>query len=67
MQIPILNIYAEQDHLVPSASSLALKKYIASVDYTVHSFPVGHIGMYVSSKVQKDLPLTIGNWLKMRM
>ncbi len=63
---PILNIYAQADHLVPPASSLALEKYIASVDYTVRSFPVGHIGMYVSSKVQQDLPPTIVNWLKVR-
>ncbi|MBD2566429.1 class III poly(R)-hydroxyalkanoic acid synthase subunit PhaC [Anabaena lutea FACHB-196] len=67
IKIPILNIYAEHDHLVPPASSLALEKYIASTDYTVHCFPIGHIGMYVSSKVQKDLPLTIGNWLKERL
>jgi polyhydroxyalkanoate synthase subunit PhaC len=63
---PILNIYAEQDHLVPPASSLALEKYIASEDYTVRSFPAGHIGMYVSSKVQRDLPPTIVDWLKVR-
>jgi poly(3-hydroxyalkanoate) synthetase len=31
--IPILYIYAEQDHLVPPAFSLALKTYIVSVDY----------------------------------
>ncbi|HYW18197.1 MAG TPA: class III poly(R)-hydroxyalkanoic acid synthase subunit PhaC [Nodularia sp. (in: cyanobacteria)] len=66
IHIPILNIYAEQDHLVLPASSLALEKYIASVDYTVRSFPVGHIGMYVSSKVQKDLPSAIMDWLKVR-
>jgi|GEM_PF-90292 len=66
IRIPILNIYAEQDHLVFPASSLALEKYIASVDYTVRSFPVGHIGMYVSSKVQKSLPPTIVDWLKAR-
>ncbi|MCG6138833.1 MAG: class III poly(R)-hydroxyalkanoic acid synthase subunit PhaC [Nostoc sp. LLA-1] len=66
VNIPILNIYAEHDHLVLPASSLALEKYITSVDYTLQSFPVGHIGMYVSSKVQKDLPATIGDWLKMR-
>ncbi|MBD1880929.1 MULTISPECIES: class III poly(R)-hydroxyalkanoic acid synthase subunit PhaC [unclassified Coleofasciculus] len=65
--IPVLNIYAEQDHLVPSASSLALEKYIGSEDYTVRSFPVGHIGMYVSSKVQRDLPPTIVDWLKARV
>lgn len=64
--IPILNIYAEQDHLVPPASSLALEKYIGSQDYTVCSFPVGHIGMYVSSRVQRDLPPTIVDWLKAR-
>jgi polyhydroxyalkanoate synthase len=66
IRIPILNIYAEQDHLVLPASSLALEKYVGSVDYTVRSFPVGHIGMYVSGKVQKDLPPTIANWVKAR-
>lgn len=66
IHIPILNIYAQQDHLVPPASSLALEKYIGSKDYTLSSFPVGHIGMYVSSKVQKDLPPTIVDWLKLR-
>jgi polyhydroxyalkanoate synthase len=65
IRIPILNIYAEQDHLVPPASSLALKTYIASEDYTLRS-PVGHIGMYVSSKVQRNLPPTIVHWLKVR-
>jgi polyhydroxyalkanoate synthase len=66
IHMPILNIYAEQDHLVLPASSLALEKYIASVDYTVRSFPVGHIGMYVSNKVQQNLPPTIVDWLKAR-
>lgn len=65
--IPILNIYAEQDHLVPPASSLALEKYTNTQDYTLRSFPVGHIGMYVSSKVQRDLPPTIVDWLKERI
>ena len=66
IRMPILNIYAEQDHLVPPASSLALERYIGSEDYTLRSFPVGHIGMYVSSKVQRDLPPTIADWLKAR-
>lgn len=66
IRIPVLNIYAIADHLVPPASSLALEKYIASTDYAVRSFPVGHIGMYVSSKVQQNLPPTIVDWLKPR-
>ncbi len=65
--MPILNLYAEKDHLVPPASSLALKDYIGTTDYTVQSFPVGHVGMYVSGKVQRDLPPAIVNWLQVRM
>ena len=64
--MPVLNLYAEQDHLVPPESSIALKDYVGTDDYTVLSFPVGHIGMYVSGKVQKTLPPTIANWLKER-
>jgi polyhydroxyalkanoate synthase len=65
--VPILNLYAEKDHLVPPASSLALEKYVGASDYTAQGFPVGHIGMYVSGKVQRDLPPTIVNWLKNRV
>jgi polyhydroxyalkanoate synthase len=66
LQMPILNLYAEQDHLVPPASSIALKDLVGAKDYTVRSFPVGHIGMYVSGKVQKELPPTIAEWVKAR-
>jgi polyhydroxyalkanoate synthase len=66
LKMPILNLYAEKDHLVPPESSLALEKYVGTDDYTVHSFPVGHIGMYVSGKVQRDLPPTIVDWLTAR-
>jgi polyhydroxyalkanoate synthase len=66
LTMPVLNIYAEENHLVPPASSLALKKYVGTKDYTVLSYPVGHIGMYVSGKVQKDLPPAIAEWLKKR-
>jgi polyhydroxyalkanoate synthase len=64
--MPVLNLYADKDHLVPPSSSLALGDYVGSKDYTVQSFPVGHIGMYVSGKVQRDLPPAIANWLKAR-
>jgi polyhydroxyalkanoate synthase len=64
--MPVLNLYADKDHLVPPSSTLALGQYVGSQDYTVKSFPVGHIGMYVSGKVQRDLPPVIANWLKER-
>ena len=66
ISMPVLNIYAEEDHLVPPASSKALEQYVGTKDYTVLGFPVGHIGMYVSGKVQKELPPAIAGWLKER-
>lgn len=66
LTMPVLNLYAEEDHLVPPASTIALEKYVGSKDYTVKSFPAGHIGMYVSGKVQRDLPPAIAEWLKER-
>ncbi|MFN5513940.1 MAG: class III poly(R)-hydroxyalkanoic acid synthase subunit PhaC [Cyanobacteriota bacterium] len=66
VSMPVLNLYAEKDHLVAPASSLALGDYLENCDYTVQSFPVGHIGMYVSGKVQKDLPPAIAQWLEAR-
>lgn len=64
--VPVLNVYAEKDHLVPPESSMALQQYVGTQDYTACSFPVGHIGIYVSGKVQRDLPPTIADWLKAR-
>jgi len=63
LTLPILNIYAEQDHLVPPAASKALKQYVGSDDYSEISFPGGHIGIYVSGKAQKMVPPEIGSWL----
>ena len=63
IDMPILNIYAEQDHLVPPSSSLPLGDLVSSKDVTTKSFPVGHIGMYVSSKAIKGLAPTISEWV----
>lgn len=64
--MPVLNLFAEYDHLVPPASSEALAHYVGTDDYTVESFPTGHIGMYVSGKVQQTLPPLIADWVTAR-
>jgi polyhydroxyalkanoate synthase len=64
--MPVLNIFAEQDHLVPPDASRALKDLIGSEDYTELSFKGGHIGIYVSSRAQKEVPQTIHDWLAKR-
>jgi polyhydroxyalkanoate synthase len=64
--MPVLNIYAEQDHLVPPDASRALRRLVGSEDYTELSFPGGHIGIYVSGRAQSLVPQTIHDWLAAR-
>ena len=66
VEMPILNIYAEQDHLVPPDASRALKGLVGTSDYTELSFRGGHIGIYVSGRAQKEVPQTIHDWLTAR-
>jgi polyhydroxyalkanoate synthase len=61
--MPVLNIFGEKDHLVPPSCSRPLEKLVASKDVTNLAFPLGHIGMYVSSKSQKELAPTVAKWL----
>jgi len=62
----VLNIFAEQDHLVPPAASRALARVVGSKDYTEISFKGGHIGIYVSGRAQREVPPAIDRWLKAR-
>ncbi len=63
---PLLNIYAKQDHLVPPAASTALEPLVGSRDYLALGLDVGHIGMYVSGRSQRELPQAIAYWLQRR-
>ncbi|WP_027853651.1 class III poly(R)-hydroxyalkanoic acid synthase subunit PhaC [Marinobacterium litorale] len=66
IQQPILNILGRHDHLVPPSSSRALEHATASSDYRELSVSAGHIGVFVSSKALKQVPLTIHDWLQER-
>jgi polyhydroxyalkanoate synthase len=66
VDMPVLNIYAEQDHLVPPDASKALRNLVGTKDYTELAFPGGHIGIYVSGKAQAQVPPAIGAWLDER-
>jgi polyhydroxyalkanoate synthase len=63
---PVLNIFAEQDHLVPPAASRALGDCIGTDDYTQLAFRGGHIGIYVSGRAQREVPPAIHDWLHAR-
>ncbi|GGO75921.1 poly-beta-hydroxybutyrate polymerase [Marinobacterium nitratireducens] len=60
---PILNVYGEQDHLVPPSASKALAGLTSSSDYEELSVPAGHIGVFVSGRSQALVPPKIADWL----
>ena len=66
VEMPILNIFAEQDHLVPPDASRVLRDLAGTDDYTELSFKGGHIGIYVSGRAQQQVPDTIHDWLTKR-
>jgi len=64
--MPLLNIYAKLDHLVPPECCDKLTKVVGSTDTEDVCLETGHIGIYVSSKTQKEFAPRIVGWLKER-
>jgi polyhydroxyalkanoate synthase len=62
--MPLLNIMAEFDHLVPNDASKPLSDAVSSKDKATLVFPTGHIGIFVGSKSQKEVCPKIAAWLK---
>jgi polyhydroxyalkanoate synthase len=61
--MPVLNMFGEQDHLVSPKCSRPLSEMVGSKDVTTLPYPVGHIGMYVSSRAQKEMAPTVSQWI----
>jgi polyhydroxyalkanoate synthase subunit PhaC len=66
LELPMLNLIGRKDHLVPPASSAALQRLVATKDFTSLEFDLGHIGMYVSERAQREVPPAITEWLTAR-
>lgn len=64
--MPMLNIYARYDHLVPPGAAEKITKAVGSADTENVCLETGHIGIYVSSKTQKEFAPKIINWLRER-
>ncbi|MCX9085116.1 MAG: class III poly(R)-hydroxyalkanoic acid synthase subunit PhaC [Candidatus Methanoperedens sp.] len=64
--MPLLNVMAEFDHLVPNDASIPLGDAVSSTDKDTLVFPTGHIGIFVGSKSQKEVCPKIAAWLKPR-
>lgn len=64
--MPLLNIYGRYDHLVPPEACELLTQRVGSKDVEDVRLDTGHIGIYVSSKSQKELVPKIARWLRER-
>lgn len=64
--MPLLNIMAESDHLVPNEASIPLNDAVSSKEKEMVVFPTGHIGIFVGSKSQKEVCPRISKWLTPR-
>ena len=66
LTMPLMNIYAVHDHLVPPSSTIPLNDYVGSKDKSIYKFEGGHIGVFVGGKSQKELSPAVTAWLKER-
>ncbi len=62
--MPVLTIYAKEDHIVPPVCTRPLNDAVSSKDKTMYEFPGGHIGVFVGARSQKELAPAIVKWMK---
>ncbi|NOR25526.1 MAG: class III poly(R)-hydroxyalkanoic acid synthase subunit PhaC [Desulforhopalus sp.] len=66
LTMPLLNIYGKFDHLVPPEACELLTGAVGSEDTEDICLQTGHIGIYVSSRCQKEFTPKITKWLSER-
>ncbi|MCX7634871.1 MAG: class III poly(R)-hydroxyalkanoic acid synthase subunit PhaC [Syntrophales bacterium] len=64
--MPLLNFYGLYDHLVPPEACNLLTSRVGSKDTEDICLDTGHIGIYVSSKSQREFAPKIVRWLRER-
>ncbi|MEO8298975.1 MAG: alpha/beta fold hydrolase [Burkholderiales bacterium] len=66
VRMPVLNIYALDDHIVPPPCSAALGQLVGTRDYEELPLPGGHVGVFVSGKSQGIVGKKVMSWLRER-
>lgn len=64
--MPMLTVYAKDDHIVPPSSTTPVHDAVGSKDKELMEFPGGHIGVFVGGRSQKLLTPAIVQWLLSR-
>lgn len=61
--MPVMNIYAAEDHLVPPAATIPFNDHVGTKDNELYKFPGGHIGVFVGARSQKELAPAVAKFL----
>ena len=64
--MPVLQIVAEYDHLIPPEASKPFNEVLPGEDNEIMEFPTGHIGMSVSSRSHAQLWPEVCTWCEER-
>ncbi|RJT04379.1 class III poly(R)-hydroxyalkanoic acid synthase subunit PhaC [Halococcus sp. IIIV-5B] len=62
IDMPILQITGEYDHLIPSETSKPFNEVVASDDTSVIEYPTGHIGLSVSGSSHENVWPEVCEW-----
>jgi polyhydroxyalkanoate synthase len=66
IKVPVLNIVAEEDHLVSPQCSIPLNDSVSSNDKRLMRFHTGHVGLIASGYSQNNVLPKVGQWMKSR-
>lgn len=62
--MPVLNVYAKDDHIIPPATSRALGAKVGTPEYEELALPGGHVGVFVGGKSQKMFAPAVAAFLQ---
>jgi polyhydroxyalkanoate synthase len=66
VEVPLLTVVGEYDHIVPADSSRPVVDLVGSEDTRLVEFPRGHIGISVSGKAHEELWPEVCEWYAAR-
>jgi polyhydroxyalkanoate synthase subunit PhaC len=66
IKVPLLNIIANEDHLVSPQCSAPLNDIVSSTDKRLMKFQTGHVGLIASLYSQNNVLPKVGQWLMAR-
>jgi polyhydroxyalkanoate synthase subunit PhaC len=64
IDVPVLNVFATGDHIIPPPCSRALGTLLDPRLYEELALPTGHVGVFVSARSQVLLAPAIVSWLR---